>query len=180
MIDPQLKPLSKFLSLVLRHQPEKIGLKLDGEGWADIDELVQLAGKHGKRLSAELIQQIVSTNDKQRFAISTDRKRIRASQGHSVKIDLGIPPTQPPDLLFHGTATRFLDSIKQSGLHAGSRQHVHLSSDEETATRVGSRHGKPVIIRVKSGLMHQAGIAFYLSENGVWLTDQVPVEYLEF
>jgi putative RNA 2'-phosphotransferase len=169
---------SKFLSLILRHKPEEIGLTLDPNGWAAIDELIALASTRGTQLSRDQIETIVAESDKQRFAISSDGTKIRANQGHSVGIALGLAPQTPPEQLFHGTATRFLDSIRESGLHSASRQHVHLSSDRETAEKVGSRHGKPVTLLVESGRMARDGHLFYLSENGVWLTDSVPAKYL--
>lgn len=169
---------SKFLSLILRHKPEEIGLTLDANGWAAIDELIALASARGTQLSREQIGTIVAESDKQRFAISADGTKIRANQGHSVEIALGLAPQTPPEQLFHGTATRFLDSIRESGLHSASRQHVHLSSDRATAEKVGSRHGKPVILLVESGRMAREGHLFFLSGNGVWLTDSVPAKYL--
>ena len=169
---------SKFLSLVLRHKPEEIGLVLDQNGWASIDELIVLANARGTHLSRPLIESIVANSDKQRFAISADGLKIRANQGHSVEIALGLSPQTPPERLYHGTATRFLDSIRGSGLHAGSRQHVHLSQDLATAEKVGSRHGKPVVLTVESGQMARDGHHFYLSDNGVWLTEAVPAKYL--
>jgi putative RNA 2'-phosphotransferase len=170
--------ISKFLSLVLRHKPEEIGLTLDANGWASIAELIDLAAQRGTRLSRPLIESIVAESDKQRFAISADGTKIRANQGHSVEIALGLAPQTPPEQLFHGTAARFLDSIRASGLHSASRQHVHLSTDHATAEKVGSRHGKPVVLSVASGQMARDGHVFYLSENGVWLTAAVPAEYL--
>lgn len=171
---------SKFLSLVLRHKPEEIGLSLDENGWTDVDELIRLVNQHGKPLTRDLLERIVTENDKKRFAFSDDGKRIRASQGHSVEIDLALTPSAPPELLYHGTATRFLDSIRATGLHSANRQHVHLSRDIETATKVGQRHGKPAILTIRAGAMHAAGRVFYLSANGVWLTDLVPVEFIAF
>ncbi|KQZ26238.1 RNA 2'-phosphotransferase [Duganella sp. Root1480D1] len=171
--------ISKFLSLVLRHQPEQIGLVLDQNGWASIDELIALANVRGTNLSRPQIQSIVENSDKQRFAISADGMKIRANQGHSVDIALGLAPHTPPEQLFHGTATRFLDSIREIGLHSASRQHVHLSSDRATAEKVGSRHGNPVILTVETGQMARDGRLFYVSENGVWLTDAVPAQYLQ-
>ncbi|MTW12946.1 RNA 2'-phosphotransferase [Pseudoduganella eburnea] len=168
----------KFLSLILRHKPEEIGLTLDPNGWSSIDELIALASARGTQLSRDQIETIVAESDKQRFAISADGAKIRANQGHSVEIALGLAPQTPPEQLFHGTATRFLDSIRESGLHSASRQYVHLSSDRATAEKVGSRHGKPVILLVASGQMARDGHLFYLSENGVWLTDSVPAKYL--
>jgi putative RNA 2'-phosphotransferase len=171
---------SKFLSLILRHQPELIGLSLDENGWADVAQLIELANKKGTALTAELLEEVVASNDKKRFAFNADKSRIRASQGHSIEVDLALVPQQPPAYLFHGTATRFLDSIRDRGLLPGSRQHVHLSADESVAINVGQRHGKPTVLIVHSGEMAQAGISFFLSDNGVWLTDTVPPQYLDF
>jgi putative RNA 2'-phosphotransferase len=171
---------SKFLSLILRHQPDKIGLTLDANGWADVDELLRLADAAGHRITRPLLERVVADNDKKRFAFSDDGQRIRASQGHSVEIDLDLPPAPPPELLYHGTATRFVTSIREGGLHAGSRQHVHLSLDVPTATKVGRRHGVPVVLTVRSGEMAAAGHVFFLSANGVWLTESVPVEFITF
>jgi putative RNA 2'-phosphotransferase len=179
-MDADLTRVSKFLSLVLRHKPEEIGLMLDGQGWAEVDELIACAGRHGRRLDRALIRRVVETNDKKRFALSDDGSRIRASQGHSVEVDLALEPRTPPEVLFHGTATRFLESIRNQGLHAGGRNHVHLSLDEATATKVGARHGRPVVLRVRSGEMARAGMIFYLSDNGVWLTGSVPAEFIDF
>jgi putative RNA 2'-phosphotransferase len=170
---------SKFLSLILRHQPEVIGLTLDDAGWADIDTLIRLSQPH-KPLTRALIEQVVAENCKQRFAISEDGRRIRANQGHSIEVDLGFLPVTPPTLLYHGTATRFVDAIRREGLAKRSRQHVHLSADADTATVVGARHGKPVVLIVRAGEMAAVGHAFFHSENGVWLTDAVPVGFIDF
>lgn len=176
----QLEPTSKFLSYVLRHQPDAIGLKLDNEGWAVIQELISLANADGRNLTMELVEEVVATSDKKRFALSDDSTKIRASQGHSVAVELGLKPVVPPDFLFHGTASRFIDSIKEKGLIPGSRQHVHLSADSETAINVGRRHGKPIVLTVNSSEMHRSGYEFFISENGVWLTPSVPIEFLNF
>jgi putative RNA 2'-phosphotransferase len=177
-MESRLVRTSKLLSYLLRHRPESIGLQLDAAGWADIDELIRCANAHGKQLSRELIEEAVATNSKNRFALSADRTRVRANQGHSIPVDLGLAPVAPPDHLYHGTATRFLDSIMSTGLHSRSRQHVHLSGDRETAVKVGQRHGKPVVLLVAAGAMATAGHLFYLSANQVWLTTEVPAEYL--
>lgn len=174
------KPLSKFLSLILRHEPEAIGLRLDAEGWADVDELIAKAAAHGKRYDRALLQELVRDNDKQRFKLSDDGQRIRANQGHSVDIDLALAPIEPPALLYHGTATRHADAIRAEGLRKQSRQHVHLSADRDTALKVGSRHGRPVVLQVRAGEMHTRGIAFFRADNGVWLTDAVAVEFIEW
>jgi putative RNA 2'-phosphotransferase len=179
-MDRDLVSVSKFLSLVLRHQPETIGLTLDDNGWADVDELIRLANARGRRLTRQLIDRVVAENDKKRFAFSDDGARIRASQGHSVEVELDLPPAEPPVVLYHGTATRFLDSIRAIGLRPGTRQHVHLSRDEATAVNVGQRHGRPVVLTVRAGDMHAAGYKFFVSANGVWLTDRVPVEFVGF
>lgn len=171
----KLKEISKFLSYVLRHKPEAIGLSMDEEGWVSIDEILE---KADKPITRELIEQIVAESDKQRFAISSDGQHIRANQGHSVSVDLKLKPKEPPAELFHGTASRFLDSIFEKGLVPGNRQHVHLSSNVETALKVGQRHGKPVILSIPALEMHQSGHLFFLSENGVWLTEAVPADKL--
>lgn len=177
---PALVPLSKFLSKILRHQPELVGIELDPQGWIEVDVLLAKCAEHGKKtLSRELLEEIVAGNDKQRFAFSEDRLRIRANQGHSVEVDLELPVIEPPAELFHGTATRFLASIMESGLLPGTRQQVHLSADRETAWKVGMRHGKPVVLRVLALQLHAAGGKFSRSANGVWLVDAVPPKYLE-
>jgi putative RNA 2'-phosphotransferase len=163
---------------VLRHAPQRIGLTLDQAGWADVDELLAAAARAGTPLDRETLERVVRENDKQRFALSPDGRRIRASQGHSVPVELGLAPATPPEVLYHGTATRFVESIRRSGLHAGRRTHVHLSSDEATALGVGRRHGTPVALRVASGDMHRAGHEFVQSANGVWLTRAVPPEHI--
>jgi len=169
--------ISKLLSYVLRHKPEAIGLTLDAEGWADIEALISKSKK--VRMTREDISRVVENSDKQRFIISDDGQSIRANQGHSIKVDLGLTPTAPPEYLFHGTATRFWKSIQQDGLKKMNRQHVHLSKDEKTAAKVGVRHGKLKILTVDSKSMAKAGHLFYVSKNGVWLTEYVPSEFLK-
>ncbi|MEO0900124.1 MAG: RNA 2'-phosphotransferase [Bacteroidota bacterium] len=176
----QLKRTSKFLSLILRHQPQKIGIQLDPHGWVEVDTLLAKLSEHSFLLKIEELEEVVATNNKKRFAFNEEKTHIRASQGHSVEITLGYEAVEPPDMLFHGTAIKFLDSIKESGLIKGKRHHVHMSADLDTASKVGMRHGKLVILMVKSLAMHKAGYEFFVSENGVWLTDAVPVEFLEF
>ena len=171
---------SKFLSLILRHNPQKIGLNLDANGWANVEELIRCSQTIHTQLSRLLIEKVVANNDKKRFAFSEDGQKIRAVQGHSIEIELDLEPMTPPDVLYHGTATRFLDSIRKQGLLKGNRHHVHLSGDEETAETVGSRHGKPVVLTVMASEMHNAEYEFYLSENGVYLTDVVPTEFIDF
>lgn len=177
----QLNKTSKFLSFVLRHKPEAIGLTLDASGWATLDELIDKANDSGevRNLDRALIQEVVDTNDKKRFIISDDGQQIRANQGHSIDVDLQLKPVTPPEFLYHGTATRFLDSILQEGLKPQQRQHVHLSTDIETATAVGQRYGKPVILKIKALSMHEQGYVFYRSENGVWLTRNVSPSFFE-
>lgn len=178
-MNSSLVRISKFFSLVLRHNPAKIGLELDPNGWAVIDDLIQCANSNGQRLSRALIDAVVAENDKQRFVLSADGTRIRANQGHSIDVDLDLPPAKPPKLLYHGTATRNVESIRREGLLPGRRQHVHLSVDEATAVKVGQRHGRPIVLLVHAEVMHSAGHVFYLSANGVWLTRHVPSEFLE-
>lgn len=169
---------SKFLSLVLRHRPEQIGIQLDAAGWVAVDELLAACREYGRVITLTELQFIVANNDKQRFSFSADGSLIRANQGHSIEVELGYEPATPPATLYHGTAERFLDSIKAQGLLKGRRHHVHLSADEATAIKVGQRHGKPVVLQVQAEAMHSDGFSFYLSENGVWLTEHVPVIYL--
>ncbi|MBG1265114.1 RNA 2'-phosphotransferase [Nostoc sp. WHI] len=175
-----LESTSKFLSLVLRHQPEAIGLTLDDAGWANVAELIKLSNNHNRALTLALLQEVVANNDKKRFAFSSDGSKIRASQGHSVAVELELPVTKPPEVLYHGTATRFVESIKQQGLLPGSRQHVHLSADHATAVKVGQRHGKPFVLEVAAKQMQEAGHKFYHSENAVWLVVAVPVQFITF
>ena len=177
--DPNVH-ISKFLSLVLRHQPEKIGITLDSAGWVDVGELLAAMGKHGKPLSEAELRRLVETSDKKRFALSEDGRRIRASQGHSVEVELGYAPATPPDVLYHGTVERFLPSIRAGGLQKGQRHHVHLSRDVETATKVGDRRGEAVILTIDAAGMAREGLLFYVSANGVWLTDQVPARFIGF
>jgi putative RNA 2'-phosphotransferase len=170
--------LSKFLSLVLRHQPELIGIKLDEQGWVAVNELLQQAGAHGNDITPEVLNHIVGTNAKKRFAFDDTRQKIRASQGHSVEVELGYEPQTPPDVLYHGTGSKSVEAILQTGLEKRSRQHVHLSSDLETAMKVGQRHGEPVVLVVAAGEMHRLGHKFCLSENKVWLIDFVPTDFI--
>jgi len=169
---------SKLLSYVLRHRPDSVGLALDAHGWADVGELLACLAAHGKAVDRGLLERVVIENDKQRFAFNEDKTRIRASQGHSIEVDLQLREAEPPAVLYHGTASRFLKSILASGLRAGARHHVHLSSDAETAMRVGARHGFPAVLRVDAARMRADGIVFYLSDNGVWLTAEVRPTYL--
>lgn len=174
------RSLSKFLSLVLRHEPETAGIILDERGWTDLDELLAALNRQQRDVTEADIVEVVRTNDKQRFALDLERRRIRANQGHSVRIDPDLPALEPPELLYHGTAQRFLEPIQREGLRAMSRIHVHLSADRETASKVGKRHGRLVILIVRAGELYRAGTRFYRSENGVWLTDAVPAEFIFF
>lgn len=175
------KNISKFLSLILRHAPDTIGLTLDKNGWADVATLLERAAAHGKRITPAQLQEVVASNDKQRFAFSADGRAIRASQGHSLKsVDLELAPAVPPAILYHGTASRFITSIRQSGLKAQARRHVHLSAERATAVSVGARYGVPVVLSVRAGDMHAQGQLFYQSDNGVWLTDAVPLRFIDF
>lgn len=180
MNEKETKSISKFLSLVLRHSPEIIGLKLDENGWADVEELISKCSQKGNKLDFELLDYVVESNDKKRFAFNEDKTKIRASQGHSISVELNLAETEPFEYLYHGTVGKFLENIKKEGLQKMSRQHVHLSKDRETATKVGSRRGVPQILTVRSGAMHRDGFKFYLSDNNVWLTDEVPVKYIDF
>ncbi len=169
---------SKYLSLILRHDPQLIGLHLDEHGWASVEELLTKASAAGKDITPGLLFEVVKRNDKKRFAISDDGLRIRANQGHSLAVKLGLDPCEPPLVLYHGTAAKNLVAIRQQGLLPGSRQHVHLSADTETARRVGSRHGQPVVLIIDAATMHKHDFAFFLSENHVWLTKCVPATYI--
>ncbi len=172
--------ISKFLSLVLRHDPSRIGITLDEAGWVDVDVLLAAAAAHGVSLSRDGLRELVASSDKQRFALSDDGARVRANQGHSVPVDLQLPPREPPERLYHGTVEASLDGIREQGLVRGARHHVHLSADLTTATKVGARRGAPVILTIRAADMHAAGHAFYCSDNGVWLTDHVPVRFILF
>jgi putative RNA 2'-phosphotransferase len=170
--------VSKYLSRHLRHQPERIGLVLDPQGWVAVDDLLRAMDRHGMPISRAELEHVVATNDKRRFAVDGDR--IRASQGHTVDVDLGLPPATPPAYLHHGTVAPHLDAIRAEGLRPMNRHHVHLSPDRETASRVGARRGRPVVLTVEAGAMHDDGHVFHVSANGVWLTDAVPPRYLRF
>ncbi|MGW7413226.1 RNA 2'-phosphotransferase [Streptomyces sp. NPDC054863] len=185
MNEHRIIKVSKYLSKHLRHQPERIGLTLDAHGWVEVETLIRAATEHGFHLTRAELDHVVATNDKQRFAVRNDDPLrpalIRASQGHTVAgIDLALPPSEPPAFLFHGTHPRAVSAIRTEGLRPMDRHDVHLSPDRETATRVGARRGRPVVLSVDSGAMHRAGHVFRISANGVWLTAHVPVEFLRF
>ena len=175
----QMVRTSKFLSLVLRHQPDAAGITVDAHGWAEVGALLRGMTDAGVPCDLQALREIVRTDEKQRYTFNEDGTKIRASQGHSFPVDLGLTQTDPPQVLWHGTATRFLADIMQEGLKPMSRQYVHLSPDAETAYRVGIRHGKPVILQVDALRMVQDGMKIYRAENGVWLTDAVPPQYLQ-
>ncbi|AYQ29143.1 MULTISPECIES: RNA 2'-phosphotransferase [unclassified Polaromonas] len=178
MTPQHLTSTSKFLSLVLRHKPSTIGLSLDAAGWANVEELLARAASANQPLSRALLEKVVETSDKKRFSFSEDGLYIRANQGHSVDIELGLQPLTPPARLYHGTASRSLDAILAEGLTKRQRHHVHLSESSETATAVGRRYGQPVLLAVDTQRMAAEGYLFFRSENNVWLTDHVPAVYL--
>lgn len=173
-----LKSTSKYISLILRHKPEVIGITLDDHGWADTQALIEGVNRTHP-LTMELLEEIVRTDEKQRYSFNADKSRIRANQGHSIPIDADHAETEPPETLYHGTGEKSVASIEREGLRPMSRLYVHLSPDTETARSVGSRHGKPVIFIVLAGEMHRSGYRFYRSANGVWLTKEVPVRFLK-
>lgn len=177
--DKQLTHISKFLSLVLRHQPETIGIQLDQNGWTDVKELIEKANDNGINLDRDTLNHIVATNSKKRFAFNETHDKIRASQGHSIDIELGYESQKPPEILYHGTSEKSVQSIIDKGLEKQSRQHVHLSSDIETAIKVGQRHGKPFVFKVLAEQMYTDNFQFFISYNGVWLTENVPAKYLK-
>lgn len=170
--------LSKFISFVLRHEPSSIGLTLDAQGYVEIKQLVKAMQSHGKPLTEPLLLEIVAEDDKQRYTISG--KKIRAAQGHSFPVDLGLQPKEPPAVLYHGTASQNINSIRNDGLHPRTRHQVHLSSNVETAIAVGTRHGHPVLITIDAQRMFEDGLKFFQADNGVWLVDEVPPNYLSF
>ena len=179
MSDNETTRLSKFLSFVLRHAPETIGITLDPNGGTDTADLLERVNGHGYKLTPAGLAHIVASSPKQRFAFNADQTRIRANQGHSVSVDLGYAPTEPPQTLYHGTGAKALSAILATGLDKRNRHHVHLSPDVQTALTVGTRHGRPVVLEVDAQRMHQDGFQFFVSNNGVWLTDYVPVSYLK-
>ena len=177
-MQPRAVKVSKYLAKYLRHAPHELGLELQPGGWVPVDDLLAAAEKNGFPISYDELVECVETNDKQRFAFDVSGELIRANQGHSVEVDLQLEEREPPEFLYHGTVERFLPSILEEGLIRGKRHHVHLSKDFETARKVGSRRGKPVILQVDAGRMHWDGHKFLLSANGVWLTDSVAPAYL--
>lgn len=178
MDDRRTVKVSKYLSKHLRHQPERIGLTLDPNGWVEVAELLEAAARNNFPITRAELEHVVRANDKQRFALEGDR--LRANQGHTVAVDIDLPPAEPPPFLYHGTVARSLSEIRTEGLRPMARHHVHLSPDRETATRVGARRGRPVVLSVDAGAMHRAGHVFRVSANGVWLAESVPPAYLRF
>lgn len=178
MDDRRLVRISKYLAKHLRHEPERIGIELDEHGWVEVDVFLRAAASHGFPIDPADLQRVVAGNDKQRYAL--ENGMIRANQGHSIEVDLDLPVAAPPAYLYHGTVARSLPAIRAEGLRAMNRHHVHLSPDRETATRVGARRGKPVVLSVDAGAMHEAGHEFRVSANGVWLVDGVPPAFLRF
>lgn len=177
--EKQEKTVSKFLSLVLRHEPKLIGITPNESGWVNIEELKQKALTKNQVLTDDIIKQVVANNDKKRFSISSDGTMIRANQGHSIEVNLGLEDKEPPEFLYHGTAQQYVQPILEQGLISKDRHAVHLSQNTTTATQVGSRHGKVVLFKVLSGKMHEQGYKFQCSDNNVWLTDAVPPQFLE-
>lgn len=172
------RDLSKFISLILRHKPEVIGISLDEHGWANVDDLLAGIGRT-RLIDMEILEEIVRTDEKQRYTFNEDHTRIRANQGHSIQVDVELEEAEPPEYLFHGTGRKYMESIDQTGLIPKSRLYVHLSGDQETAIKVGKRHGDPVIYKVAARAMARDGHKFWRSANGVWLAKHVPLEYLE-
>ena len=178
MDDKRLVKVSKFLSLHLRHEPGRLGLGLAPGGWVGVDELLEACARKGFDVSRAELEEVVARNDKRRFSFDETGARVRANQGHSVEVDLQLAPATPPAVLYHGTGERSVGAILAGGLHRMSRHHVHLSADAETARRVGTRHGRPVVFEVEAARMHADGHVFHVSANGVWLVESVPTEYL--
>lgn len=173
-----LTSTSKFISLILRHKPETIGICLDEHGWANVDDLIKGIGKT-REFNMEMLEEIVLTDSKQRYSFNEDKTLIRANQGHSVPVDVELQEMEPPEVLWHGTGEKYVESIDKQGLLPMSRLYVHLLEESDTARKVGQRHGRPILYIVKARDMYRAGYKFYRSKNGVWLTEMVPVEYLE-
>ena len=178
-MNKQNKHIGKLMSLALRHQPDVLQLELDKQGWVHVTDLLKGLNRKGIRIDRARLNEIVETNDKKRYAFSEDGLKIRANQGHSIKVELNLIKQEPPYTLYHGTVGKFMQNINEKGLLKMSRQHVHLSATKDTATAVGSRRGRPVILKINAKEMHENGFDFYCSENGVWLTEHVPPEFFE-
>ncbi|HBF7929036.1 TPA: RNA 2'-phosphotransferase [Clostridioides difficile] len=171
--------LSIFISLILRHKPETIGIKLDDYGYADVNELIEKINNTGRNINIEILEQIVKEDNKQRYSFNEDRSKIRANQGHSINVNVELRELEPPRFLYHGTATRFLNNIKKEGIISKSRLYVHLSNDIDTAVQVGKRHGIPIVLKINAGKMYENDYKFYLSENNIWLCEYIPFKYVE-
>ena len=174
-----LNSISKYMSLILRHKPEVIGIELDEYGWANTDDLINGIGKDNQGFNFESLEEIVKTDNKQRYSFNDDKTLIRANQGHSIPVDVELEEKCPPDFLYHGTGEKYVESIDKIGLIPKSRLYVHLSKDIDTAEQVGKRHGKEIVYKVNAGKMYKDGYKFFLSVNNVWLTKEVPVKYLD-
>ena len=174
-----LNNISKYMSLILRHKPDVIGIELDEHGWANVNDLISGIEKDNHGFNFELLEEIVRSDSKQRYSFNDDKSLIRANQGHSINVDVELKEKEPPEYLYHGTGEKYVKFINQDGLIPKSRLYVHLSKDIKTAENVGKRHGKEIIYRINSGRMYRNGYKFYLSENGIWLTKEAPVKYLE-
>lgn len=177
MISKEDMRISKFMSLILRHKPEEIGLRLDKYGYINTLDLIKGLNKRGYKITISDIERIVAEDDKQRYSFNDDESKIKANQGHSIEVNLDLQAIEPPKVLYHGTATRFSGSICEEGIKKQSRQYVHLSADIDTAAKVGKRHGELIIFKIDSWQMYKDGYKFFLSENKVWLTDYVPIKY---
>ena len=173
-----MKTISKFIAYVLRHKPSAAWIELDEQGWANVNELIDGVCKTGRFIDMQTLEEIVRTDNKRRFAFNADRTAIRANQGHSVKVDVGMKVCAPPDILYHGTAEKYIESIRKDGIIKKTRNYVHLSKDAETATKVGARHGKAVVLKIDARQMHEDGYIFMLSANDVWQTERVPIKYV--
>ena len=173
-----IEKLSKFISLILRHKPEEIGISIDESGWANVEDLINGINNSGRNIDMDILEEIVRTDNKQRYSFNEDKTKIRANQGHSIPVNVELKELEPPNTLYHGTATKSLEGIKQLGIKSMSRLYVHLSKDFETAKQVGSRHGECVVLVINAKRMYENGIKFYLSENGVWLTEYVDPKYI--
>ncbi len=178
MVDRTVRT-SKFLSYVLRHNPDALGLELDPDGWANVDTLLERARRDGRSIDRTLLEEVVARGEKERFSLSEDGTKIRANYGHSIDVDLDLRAAAPPPHLYHGTAEHTLPAIREEGLRPQSRQHVHLSSTPDEARRVGSRHGSPVVLTVNAQALHEAGHTLYRSTDAVWLIDRVPPSFLQ-
>ena len=173
-----IEKLSKFISLILRHKPEEVGITLDDFGWAKVEDLINGINNSGRRIDKEILEEIVRTDNKQRYSFNEDKTKIRANQGHSIPVKVDLKELEPPETLYHGTATKSLKGIQKQGIKSMSRLYVHLSKDFETAKQVGTRHGECVILVINAKRMYEDGIKFYLSENGVWLTEYIDTKYI--